>query len=143
MFCMHCGQQLPTDAAFCPNCGRKVETASSDAPASNVPGQASSVNGGSTDEIDSGMNFALIITILALFNCGSFLNLALGIAAIAYANKVNRNLETGNREKAEECAKTAKTLCLIATCVIAFQIFVIFFFIALMALAYMIPFLIK
>lgn len=142
MFCMHCGQQLPTDASFCPNCGRKVETSSCGAPAANVSGQTSPA-GGSTDEIDSGMNFALIITILALFNCGSFLNLALGIAAIAYANKVDRNLESGNREKAEECAKTAKMLCLIATCVIALQIFVIFFFIALMALAYMIPFLIK
>ena len=139
MFCMHCGKTLPSDAFFCPNCGQKAE-ASSDAPAASAPVQVDCADDGVSDEIESSMNFALIITVLALFNCGSLLNLVLGIAAIAYANKGSRNLESGDAEKAKECAKTAKTLCLIATGIIVFQVFAILFVISLMIVFYLLPF---
>ena len=88
------------------------------------------------------MNFSLIITILALFNCGSILNLILGIAAILHANKGRRSLESGDFEQAKGCTKTARALCMIAVGVIVFQILVFFFVIAVMILVYLIPLLI-
>ena len=139
MFCMHCGQTLPPDASFCPNCGQKAET-SPDAPEANMPVQVNCADSGIPDELESCMTFALIITVLSLFGCGSYLNLMLGIAAIVYANRGNRNLESGDPEKAEDCAKTAKTLCWIAVGFIIFQVFVIFLVIAAMILFFMLPF---
>ena len=109
----------------------------------NASVQTNYADSGIPDELESGMTFALIITVLALFGCGTHLNLVLGIAAIVYANRGNRNLESGNPEKAEDCAKTAKTLCWIAIGFIIFQIFVIFLVIAAMVLFYMIPFFIQ
>ena len=135
-YCMHCGRPLPPDAAFCPNCGQQVETTSSDAPASNasavesnpsVSGQTAQVYNGSPDKIDSYLNYAIVITILALFNCGSLINLALGIAAIIDASKVDKNLLAGDRKEAEACAQTAKMLCMIATGVIILQLLLVFF----------------
>lgn len=142
MFCMHCGQKLPPDSSFCPYCGRKAE-ASSDAPAAKAPVQANHTDGGLPGELKSAMNFALIITVLAFFNCGSIFNLILGIIAILHANKGNRNLESGDIEQARDCAKTARTLCLIAVGIIVFQVFAVFFAIALMILFGIIPVLIQ
>ena len=79
------------------------------------------------DRIDSYLNYAIVITILALFNCGSLINLALGIAAIIYASKVDKNLLAGDRKEAEACAQTAKMLCMIATGVIILQLLLVFF----------------
>ena len=116
----------------------RAETSSSDTPAANesaveanppVSGQTAQVYDGAPDRIDSYLNYAIIITILALFNCGAIINLALGIAAIIYASKVDQNLLAGDRKEAESCAQTAKTLCMIATGVIIIQIlFVLFVF---------------
>ena len=125
-FCKHCGQQLPSDAFFCPGCGQKTDTAS-DTSAPDVSGHAVPSDGGAQEKIDSGMNYAIIITVLAVFNCGSFINLALGIVAIVFASQVDQNLLAGNREKAEECAHTAKTLCMVAACVIAVQVILMLF----------------
>ena len=136
MFCMNCGQQLPPDAAFCPNCGQQTDAPSSDAPAAsasadetNQPssGEAAAMNGGAPGEIDSCMNYAIAITILAAFNCGFPFNLVLGIAAIVYADRVNQNIRSGDLKEARACAKTARTLCMIAIAVIAVQILFIFF----------------
>ena len=129
MYCMNCGQQLPPDAVFCPNCGQKLETSSNKPPA-DTSEQANGVDGGAPDRIESCMNYALVITGLALFQCGTYLNLVLGIAAIVFASKVDQNLLSGNREKAEECAHTAKMLCMVATGVIVFQILFVFLILA-------------
>ena len=141
MFCMHCGQKLPPDSSFCPYCGRKAEA--SDAPEANAPAQAVLVDEEASAELESAMNFALIITVLAFFNCGSIFNLILGIIAILHANKGNRNLESGDIEQARDCAKTARMLCLIAVGIIVFQVFAVFFAIALMILFGIIPVLIQ
>lgn len=125
-FCKHCGQQIPPDAFFCPNCGQSLGTPS-EAPVTVSPEQAAPVNAGAQEKIDSCMNYAIIITVLAVFNCGSIINLALGIVAIVYASKVDQHLLAGNREKAEECANTAKTLCMVATGVIILQILLVLF----------------
>ena len=134
-YCMNCGQCLPPDASFCPNCGQKVE-ASLDESAANaspdesnppVSGQVAQSFGSTPDKIDSYLNYAIVITILALFNCGSLINLALGIAAIIYASKVDKNLLAGDRKEAEACAQTAKMLCMIATGVIILQLLLVFF----------------
>ena len=73
------------------------------------------------------MNYAIAITILAAFNCGFPFNLVLGIAAIVYADRVNQNIRSGDLKEARACAKTARTLCMIAIAVIAVQILFIFF----------------
>ena len=136
MFCMNCGQQLPPDAAFCPNCGQQAEAPSSDTPAAtasaeetNPPpsGQAADLDGAAPGEIDSCMNYAIAITIMAAFNCGFPFNLVLGIAAIVYADRVNQNIRSGDLKAARACAKTAKTLCMIAIAVIGVQILFVFF----------------
>ena len=148
MFCMNCGQQLPPDAAFCPNCGQQADAPSSDAPAAtasadetNPPptGQAADIAGGAPGEIDSCMNYAIAITILAAFNCGFSFNLVLGIAAIVYADRVNQNIRSGDLKAARECAKTARTLCMIAIAVIAVQILIIFFIFTFSMLMMMLP----
>lgn len=136
MFCMNCGQQLPPDASFCPNCGQPAETPSPDTPAANVSanettppssGQAAKTDGGAPDGIDSCMNYAIAITVLAAFNCGFPFNLVLGIAAIVYADRTERNIRSGDFKEARECAKTARTLCMIAMAVIAVQILLFIF----------------
>lgn len=141
MFCMNCGQQLPPDASFCPNCGQQAEAPSPDAPATadsanetNPPssGQAAETDGGAPDGIDSCMNYAIAITVLAAFNCGFPFNLVLGIAAILYADRTERNIRSGDFKEARECAKTARTLCMIAMAVIAVQILLFFFVFMLM-----------
>ena len=150
MFCMNCGQQLPPDAAFCPNCGQQTETPSSDAPAatssahetnppSSASGDAAAMNGGAPGEIDSCMNYAIAITILAAFNCGFPFNLVLGIAAIVYADRVNQNIRSGDLKAARECAKTARTLCMIAIAVIAVQLLLFFFIFTLSMLMMSLP----
>ena len=148
MFCMNCGQQLPSDAAFCPNCGQQTEAPSSDAPdaaasadETNPPpsGQAANIADAAPDEIDSCMNYAIAITILAAFNCGFPFNLVLGIAAIVYADRVNQNIRSGDLKAARECAKTARTLCMIAIAVIAVQILIIFFIFSFSMLMMMLP----
>ena len=142
MYCMHCGQQIPSDAVFCPNCGQKAET-TSDAPAADIPApEQTNVTGGAPDKIDSCMNYALVITALALFQCGTYVNLVLGIVAIVFANKADQDIKSGDFEQARNNAKTAKTLCMIATGVIVFQLLAVFFVIALVAMFYLIPFLI-
>ena len=132
MFCKHCGYTLPPDAFFCPNCGRKVETPLN-TPGANVSGQTRHVADGRPNEIKSGMNFALAITVLAMFGCGYPLNLVFGIAAVINAYNADRNLESGDFEKAKGYAKTAKTLCLISVAVIGFGIFFSFLICALLA----------
>ena len=147
MFCMNCGQQLPPDAAFCPNCGQQAETdapaATSSAhetnPPSSASGDAAAMNDGAPGEIDSCMNYAIAITILAAFNCGFPFKLVLGIAAIVYADRVNQNIRSGDLKAARECAKTARTLCMIAIAVIAVQILIIFFIFSFSMLMMMLP----
>lgn len=150
MFCMNCGQQLPPDASFCPNCGQQAETPSSDAPAatssahetnppSSASGEAAAMNGGAPGEIDSCMNYAIAITILAAFNCGFPFNLVLGIAAIVYADRTERSIRSGDFKEARECAKTARTLCMIAMAVIAVQILLFIFIFTLSMLMMCMP----
>ncbi len=133
---MNCGQQLPPDASFCPNCGQKAEAPSSDTLAANASadeanppgsGQVAQTVGDTSEKIDSYLNYAIVITILAVFNCGSLINLALGIVAIIYASKVDKNLLAGDRAEAESCAQTAKMLCMIATGVIILQLLLVLF----------------
>ena len=131
MCCKNCGYTLPSDAFFCPNCGRKVE-APLNTPGANASGQMRHAAGGRPDEIKSGMNFALGITVLALFGCGYPLNLVFGIAAIVNAYNADRNFESGDFEKAKEYAKTAKTLCLLSVAVIGFGILIMFLICALL-----------
>ena len=143
MFCMHCGKTLPPDATFCPNCGQKKEAeaeASVPAPDTSASGQevCAVSNTPAPDKIESYMNYAIVITILATFNCGSIINLALGIVALVYASKVDQHLLSGNKEKAEDCAQTAKTLCMIATGVIVIQLILVFFiFFAILTCAFL------
>ena len=144
MFCMHCGQLLQPDTAFCPNCGKKVETPSSPPTplVTPVSEQTNGADSGASEKIESYLNYALVITALAFFQCGTYINLVLGIVAILFANKVEQNLKSGDIKQAKENAKTAKTLCMIATGVIVVQIIAVFFVIAIMTLFYAIPFLI-
>ena len=132
MSCKNCGYTLPPDAFFCPNCGRKVETPLN-APGANTSGKPRQVDRGTSDKIKSCMNFALGITVLALFGCGYPLNVVFGIAAIVNAYNADRNLESGDVGKAKEYAKTAKTLCLISVVVMGFGFFFLFLICALMA----------
>ncbi len=130
MFCLNCGQKLPPDAAFCPNCGRKAE-APLNTPETNVSVQTYHIDSDTSDRIKSCINHALIITILATFGCGAPFNLVLGIAAIVYAYNADGNLKSGDIEKAKQCAKTSKTLYMIAIAVIVFQVFFTFFIVLL------------
>ena len=110
MFCMHCGQQLPPDASFCPGCGRKVETNSSGAPATDThaPEQTDGTDGGTPEIIESHLNYALVITALAFFQCGTYINLVLGIVAIVFANKVEQNLKSGDVKAVFEALSACK-----------------------------------
>ena len=149
MFCMNCGQQLPPDAAFCPNCGQQADAPSSDAPAATASADKTNpsssgqtvknADAGAPNEIDSCMNYAIIITILAVFNCGFPFNLVLGIAAIVYADRTERNIRSGDLKEARESAKTARTLCWIAMAVIGVQILLVFFIFTFFILTMCIP----
>lgn len=136
MFCMHCGEDLPSDAFFCPNCGRKVEEASVATPP-DASGQTARADGGSGAAINSHMDFAIVITVLAVMSCGAPVNLVLGIVAFLYANKVDQHIRSGNLEQAKGCANTAKTLCWIAVGIIALQLLAMFFFFVFMLLIYL------
>ena len=132
---MHCGRPLPPDASFCPNCGQQAEAPSSDTLAANASADESNPpfsgqvaqSAIDAEKIDSYLNYAIVITILAVFNCGSLINLALGIVAIIYASKVDKNLLAGDRAEAVSCAQTAKMLCMIATGVIILQLLLVLF----------------
>ena len=137
MLCIHCGHTLPPDASFCPGCGQKVETPS-DTTCADASGQAVPVDC-VPDEIESNMNYALIITILALFHCGAFINLVLGIIAVIFASKAEQDLRSGDRESATGNAATAKSLCMIATIVIILQMLAVFIFVGLWLFCAMLP----
>ena len=148
MFCMYCSKQLPPDAAFCPNCGRKVEAPSpADTSASDIsadktdPAQPSSgetvrnAPGETPEKIDTGINYALFVIIMAMFNCGLPFNLVLGIAAVLFADKAERNIRARELDEARANAKTAKILCIIAFAITGIQLLLFTFIFILMMLA--------
>lgn len=101
MFCIHCGQNLPSEACFCLRCGRKV-AAVPDTPEGTPVTQSSPPPVAPTDpppKIDCG--FMLAITAVVLGN-------VIGIVALFYASKASDMLRTGDYEGARRAARTGK-----------------------------------
>lgn len=89
MFCMRCGQELPSEACFCPRCGQKAETAS-DARA-GMPEKP--------PKIDCGFTLAVIAVVMGN---------VIGIVALIYAVLASNMLQNGDYEGARRAARTGK-----------------------------------
>ncbi len=127
MFCMHCGQALPPDAAFCPNCGKKVETVSDDAP----PAEAAAVSappapqkGEDVREVNSYMGFAIVMAVLGCLCCTP-LPLVPGLIAVVFASQVPGFVRSGHCEIAIRKALFARIFCWIAFGILALHLFAV------------------
>lgn len=102
MFCMHCGQELPPEAAFCFRCGQKAEAAS-DAPAETTSAQsAPEPPAGSPappPKVDCGFTLAIVAVAV-----GS----VIGIVALIYAVLASNMVQNGDYEGARRAARTGK-----------------------------------
>ena len=81
MFCMHCGQALPPDAAFCPNCGRKC---AGDGDLSGAPPVSAAEEETGARKVNSSMAFAVVMLILSLLCCNVFTFIP-GLIAVLFA----------------------------------------------------------
>lgn len=96
MFCIHCGNLLPSGAFFCPVCGRKVETAP-DAPVGTPVHSGASP--APTPKIDCGLPLAIIAVVLGN---------VIGIVALVYSVLASDRLKSGDFEGARRAARTSK-----------------------------------
>ena len=125
MFCMHCGQALPTDAAFCPNCGKKVETASNNAPPAEAAVSSAppaSQKDEEAREINSYMGFAIVMAVLGCLCCTP-LTLVPGIVAVVFASQVPGFVRSGHCEIAIRKALFARIFCWITFGILALHLF--------------------
>ena len=115
MFCMHCGQQLPSDACFCPNCGQKTEMPSKNTPAEDaaVSAQASPQKEIDSREIPSYMGFAVVMAVLGCLCCTP-LTLGAGLIAVVFSFQASGYAAKGNRTIAVKKALVARVFCWIA-----------------------------
>ena len=119
MFCMHCGQQLPPDAAYCPNCGGKCAGNGDSSGASPVP--AAEKEPGSR-KVNSSMAFAVVILILSLLCCNVFTFIP-GLIAVLFAFQVPGSVRVGHFAVAARRALIARIFCWIAVAFLAAELF--------------------
>ena len=127
MFCMHCGQALPPDAAFCPNCGKKVGTASNNAPpaeAAAVSAPPASQKDEEAREVNSYMGFAIVMATLGCLCCTP-LTLVPGIVAVVFASQVPGFVRSGHCEIAIRKALLARIFCWITFGILALHLFAV------------------
>lgn len=89
MFCMHCGQELPSEAVFCPRCGQKAETISDTQ--AGIPEKP--------PKIDCGFMLAVVAVVMGN---------VIGIVALIYAVLASNMLQNGDYEGAKRAAHTGK-----------------------------------
>lgn len=124
MFCMHCGQQLPPDAAFCPNCGGKCAgngASAGNAFASAQPQPAAEEETGSR-KVNSSMAFAVVMLILSLLCCNVFTFIP-GLIAVLFAFQVPGSVRVGHFAVAARRALIARIFCWIAVAFLAAELF--------------------
>ena len=119
MFCMHCGQSLPPDAAFCPNCGEKCAGNGNPGGADHQP--AAEEKTGSR-KVDSSMGFAVAMLILSLLCCNVFTFIP-GLIAILFAFQVPGSVRVGHYAVAARRALIARIFCWIAVAFLAAELF--------------------
>ena len=95
MFCIHCGQTLPSEAFFCPRCGQKVET-TPDAPG-ETPQHQPAEPPAPPPKIDCGLSLAIIAVVLGN---------VIGIVALVYSVLASDRLKSGDFEGARRAART-------------------------------------
>lgn len=123
MFCMHCGQALPPDAAFCPNCGRKCAdggASTGDAAVSASPQPAAEEETGSR-KVNSSMAFAVVMLILSLLCCNVFTFIP-GLIAVLFAFQVPGSIRVGHYGIAARRALIARIFCWIAVAFLAAEL---------------------
>ena len=124
MFCMHCGQSLPPDAAFCPNCGRKCAdcgASTRDAAVSTRPQPAADEETGAR-KVDSSMGFAVAMLILSLLCCNVFTFIP-GLIAVLFAFQVPGSVRVGHYGIAARRALIARIFCWVAVGFLAAELF--------------------
>ena len=119
MFCMHCGQSLPPDAAFCPNCGRKC---AGDGDLSGAPPASAAEEGTCARKVNSSMGFAVAMLILSLLCCNVFTFIP-GLIAVLFAFQVPGSVRVGHYAVAARRALIARIFCWIAVCFLAAELF--------------------
>jgi len=96
MFCIHCGNLLPSAACFCPVCGRKAETRP-DAPA-GTPVQ-SGASPATPPKIDCGLPLAILAVVMGN---------VIGIVGLVYSVLASDRLKSGDFEGARRAARTSR-----------------------------------
>ena len=119
MFCMHCGQVLPPDAAFCPNCGRKC---AGDGDLSGAPPASAAEEGTGARKVNSSMGFAVAMLILSLL-CYNVFTFIPGLIAILFAFQVPGSVRVGHYAVAARRALIARIFCWIAVAFLAAELF--------------------
>jgi len=119
MFCMHCGQSLPPDAAFCPNCGRKC---AGNGDLSGAPPASAAEEKTGSRKVDSSMGFAVAMLILSLLCCNVFTFIP-GLIAVLFAFQVPGNVRVGHYAVAARHALIARIFCWIAVAFLAAELF--------------------
>ena len=119
MFCMHCGQTLPPDAAFCPNCGKRCARDGNSS--GTVPQPAAEEETGSR-KVDSSMAFAVVMLILSLLCCNVFTFIP-GLVAVLFAFQVPGSVRVGHYAAAARRALIARIFCWIAVAFLAAELF--------------------
>ena len=119
MFCMHCGQSLPPDAAFCPNCGRKC---TGNGNLSGAPPASATEEGTGARKVNSSMGFAVVILILSLLCCNVFTFIP-GLIAVLFAFQVPGSVRVGQYGIAVRRALIARIFCWIAVAFLAAELF--------------------
>ena len=119
MFCMHCGQSLPPDAAFCPNCGRKC---AGDGDLSGAPSASAAEEGTGARKVNSSMGFAVAMLILSLLCCNVFTFIP-GLIAVLFAFQVPGSVRVGHYAVAARRALIARIFCWIAVAFLAAELF--------------------
>ena len=119
MFCMHCGQSLPPDAAFCPNCGRKC---AGDGDLSGAPPASAAEEETGSRKVNSSMAFAVVMLILSLLCCNVFTFIP-GLIAVLFAFQVPGSVRVGHYAVAARRALIARIFCWIAVAFLAAELF--------------------
>ncbi len=119
MFCMHCGQSLPPDAAFCPNCGRKC---AGDGDLSGASPASAAEEGTGARKVNSSMGFAVAMLILSLLCCNVFTFIP-GLIAVLFAFQVPGSVRVGHYAVAARRALIARIFCWIAVAFLAAELF--------------------
>ena len=119
MFCMHCGQALPPDAAFCPNCGKRC---AGDGNSSGTFPQPAAEEETGSRKVNSSMAFAVVMLILSLLCCNVFTFIP-GLIAVLFAFQVPGSIRVGHYGIAARRALIARIFCWIAVAFLAAELF--------------------